>query len=249
MSVSEQASERKFSIDIVIVNWNSGSLLKECLAAIEGTDVAEGTHVIVVDNASTDCSADGLSGKRIHIDVIKNTSNRGFAAACNQGAEVGCAPAILFLNPDVKVFPETIERAGAYLQDPASPNLGIVGVQLLDSDGKITRSCARRATTFTLLLQGLLLDRLVGPPVSHFMTDFDHCATRDVDQVSGAFLLIKRPLYERLGGFDERFFVYYEDLDICACALDSGARVQYYAGTRAIHHGGGTTNAILKKWR
>src|SRR5689334_673268 len=94
------------SVDIVIVNWNSRSLLRACLSALEQSTIAEMLNVIVVDNASTDGSADGLVTERAGLDLVRNGENRGFAAACNQGAARGRAPLVLFLNPDVRVAAE-----------------------------------------------------------------------------------------------------------------------------------------------
>src|SRR6266853_1816202 len=199
------------SVDVVIVNWNSRELLRECLAALDQSINAENVNVIVVDNASTDGSADGLAAVRINFEVVRNADNRGFASACNQGAAKGKAPYLLFLNPDVRVRTDTVESTTAYLNDPDNSGAGIVGVQLLDSDGHIQRSCARKPTAASLLLHTMFLDRLfprLVPP--HFLVKWDHRETREVDQVMGAYLMIRRGLFTGLGGCDECFFLYYE---------------------------------------
>jgi GT2 family glycosyltransferase len=227
--------------DIVIVNWNAGALLRETLAALAASDAAIRFNVIVVDNASTDGSADKLDGKLLRL--IRNADNRGFAAACNQAAAVGHAPFILFLNPDVRVARTTIERAQDFLANHAAA--GIVGIRLLDGSGNTSRTCARRPTLAAMLLRTLFVDRIVPslvPP--HFMIEWDHLDTRRVDQVMGAFLMIRRDLFARLGGFDERFFVYYEDLDLCLRAVENGQAVVHVADVTAIHLGGGTTASI-----
>jgi N-acetylglucosaminyl-diphospho-decaprenol L-rhamnosyltransferase len=232
-------------VDIVIVNWSSRSLLRECLAALDRSTIADRLDVVVVDNASTDGSADGLAMARTRLEVVRNPENRGFAAACNQGAKLGGAPALLFLNPDVRVRPDTVATAINYLDDPAYARVGVVGAQLLDVDGRVQRSCARAPTLSSLLLQTLFLDRLcpaLVPP--HFLIEWDHGDTRPVDQVMGAFLMIRRALFEELGGFDERFFLYYEDVDLCLAARQSGWTVVHHASAQAEHAGGGTTEAI-----
>src|SRR5436309_5277498 len=94
------------TVDAVIVNWNSGGLLRQCLVALDQSDIAETLNIIVVDNASTDGSAVGLATERARLDLIRNAKNIGFAAACNQGAKRGSAPLSLFLNPDVRVKPD-----------------------------------------------------------------------------------------------------------------------------------------------
>jgi N-acetylglucosaminyl-diphospho-decaprenol L-rhamnosyltransferase len=233
------------TVDIVIVNWNSQTLLRECVAALEGSTIAEQLKVVVVDNASTDGSSNGLKAGRASLEVAHNATNRGFAAACNQGAERGRSRFVLFLNPDVRVRSDTIANAVRYMDDPTNSGVGILGAQLLDADGDVQRSCARAPTATTLLLHALFLDRLFPafvPP--HFLTEWDHGDTRAVDQVMGAFLLIRRSLFERLGGFDERFFLYFEDVDLCLRARQAGWSVVHLASARAEHTGGGTTAAI-----
>jgi len=235
-------------VDVVIVNWNAGRLLGECLSALERSTIAPNLHAIIVDNASTDGSAKNLAMAQGRLAVVANDGNRGFGVACNQGAASGSAPYLLFLNPDVRVHPETVGRAVAYLEDRANAGVGIVGAQLLDADRRITRTCARRPTASALLLHTLFLDRLLPsfvPP--HFMVEWDHRDTREVDQVPGAFLLIRRRLFERLGGFDERFFLYYEDVDLCLAARRAGYAVVHYAGATAEHLGGGTTARLIDR--
>jgi GT2 family glycosyltransferase len=245
---AHSASERTATapaVDIVIVNWNAGALLRDCIAALDADVGASRLHVIVVDNASTDGSADELAVTALRLSVIRNAENRGFAAACNQGAAAGHAPLLLFLNPDVRVEPDAIAQAMDFLAEPAQATTGIVGIRLLDRQGRTSRTCARRPTVAALLLRTLFLDRIVPRAVPpHFMTEWDHLDTRPVDQVMGAFLMIRRDLFGRAGGFDQRFFVYYEDLDLCLRAIDSGHAVVYLAGPTAIHDGGGTTSTV-----
>jgi hypothetical protein len=233
------------SVDVVIVNWNSGSHLCECLVALDRSTNPNALNVIIVDNASTDGSATGLRTEQIRCDLLSNRENYGFAIACNQGAKRGSAPFILFLNPDVRVKPDAVIGAARYLNNPAHSGVGIVGIQLLDRDGHVQRCCARAPTAVTLLLRAMFLDRLcpaLVPP--HFLIGWDHGDTRPVDQVMGAFLMIRRPLFEKLGGFDERFFLYYEDVDLCLAARQAGSTVVHYAAAQAYHVGGGSTGAV-----
>jgi N-acetylglucosaminyl-diphospho-decaprenol L-rhamnosyltransferase len=246
-SSARQATFRTpdLTVDIVIVNWNSKRLLRESLAALDQSTIAGQLNVIVVDNASADGSADALVAERAQLDIVRNTENRGFAAACNQGAKKGRAPLLLFVNPDVRVRPDTVAAAVRYLDDPGHSGVGVLGVQLTDADGHVQRCCARTPTAVTLLLQTLFLDRLVPalvPP--HFLTEWDHADTRRVDQVMGAFLMIRRALFEELRGFDERFFLYYEDVDLCLAARQAGSEVVHYAGAQASHMGGGSTVSV-----
>jgi len=245
---AHSASERTAAapaVDIVIVNWNAGAPLRDCVAALDTGTAAGRLHVIVVDNASTDGSAEELVVTAARLSVIRNAENRGFAAACNQGAAVGHAPLLLFLNPDVRVAPDTIAQTVNFLADPTQTATGIVGVRLLDRQGRTSRTCARRPTVAAMLLRTLFLDRIMPNIVlPHFMTEWDHLDTRPVDQVMGAFLMIRRELFERASGFDQRFFVYYEDLDLCLRMTDDGHAAMHFAGSTAMHDGGGTTSAV-----
>ena len=242
------ASERTAAapaVDIVIVNWNAGALLRDCVTALDASDTAPRLNVTVVDNASADGSADNLPVAGLRLSVIRNAENRGFAAACNQGAAAGHAPLLLFLNPDARVESHAIAQTLDFLAEPAQAATGIVGIRLLDRHGRTSRTCARRPTVAAMLLRTLFLDRIVPwavPP--HFMTEWDHLDTRPVDQVMGAFLMIRRDLFARAGGFDERFFVYYEDLDLCLRAIDHGHAVVHFAKAGAVHDGGGTTSPV-----
>jgi N-acetylglucosaminyl-diphospho-decaprenol L-rhamnosyltransferase len=235
-------------VDVVIVNWNAGPLLEECLSALERSTIAPNLQAIIVDNGSSDGSAKEVAIAHGRVALLANDRNRGFAVACNQGAASGSAPYLLFLNPDVRVHPEAIARAVAYLEERANAGVGIVGAQLLDADHRVARTCARGPTASALVLHTLFLDRLLPslvPP--HFMVEWDHRDTREVDQVPGAFLLIRRSLFERLGGFDERFFLYYEDVDLCLAARRAGYAVVHYAGASAEHLGGGTTARLIDR--
>ena len=235
-------------LDVVIINWNSGTCLRRCLEAIVASpgDVACLDKLIVVDNASTDGSADLHDfNEALPLRIISNEENRGFAAACNQGASSGNADAILFLNPDVRIRPGALTKSLAFLLDGASARIGAVGVKLAGDDGVTQRSCARFPTPWRLIGQSAFLDR-VAPSLCapHFMLEWDHETTRSVDQVMGAFLMTPRVLFERLDGFDERFFVYFEDVDLCLRMKREGWSIMHYAEATATHEGQGTTRAI-----
>jgi GT2 family glycosyltransferase len=237
------------ALHVIIVNWNSGDQLVECLQSfsVVAGDAVDVIRITIVDNASVDGSLDALSAveQRFPLSVIRNRENRGFAAACNQGAEGSTAELLLFLNPDTRLMPGALEAPAGFLCDPANGSAGIVGIQLIDAEGRVARNCARRPGPLAMIGQSLGLDRLMPrlfPP--HFLTDWDHAQTRPVDQVMGAFCFVRGTLFTQLGGFDERFFVYYEDLDLAVRAKELGWASVYLASARAFHRAGGTTQAI-----
>ncbi|GJD84096.1 glycosyltransferase family 2 protein [Methylobacterium haplocladii] len=230
-------------IDVVIVNWNSGDQLRACVKSLAASADAAYLHVVVVDNASTDGSADRLDGDGLALTVRRNPDNLGFGKACNQGVAMGRAGTILFLNPDTEVTRDGIPAALAALD--ARGDAGIVGARLVDADGTTHRTCARTPTARGLVENVMLLDRLL-PRLTHqhFMTEWDHADSRPVDAVMGAFLMIPRPLFESLDGFDERFFVYFEDTDLCARVLAAGRSVNHVADAVVLHRGQGSSAQV-----
>jgi N-acetylglucosaminyl-diphospho-decaprenol L-rhamnosyltransferase len=233
------------SLDIVLVNWNSGVFLGRCIASIRearGDSFSLG-RVVVIDNASSDGSADGQEADGSHLQMIRNGENRGFAAACNQGAQGSGADYLLFLNPDVELFENSLRVPVEFLEAPENRQVGICGVQLVSGDGQVSRSCSRFPRLGNYLCQISGLERLSparfpGPR----MAEWDHRTSQRVDQVMGAFFLVRRSLFESLGGFDERFFVYFEDVDFALRALRQGWESYYLATAQAQHSGAGCTS-------
>jgi len=236
------------TVHVVIVNWNSGAQLRECLqsfAAVADDDVA--ARVTVIDNASTDGSSEGLEAS-MPLAVVRNADNRGFGAACNQGAAGSEADFLLFLNPDTRLMPGSFAEPVRYLRARENETVGIGGIQLVDADGRVARNTARAPTAWSMVGNSVGLDRLAPrlfPP--HFVTEWAHDQTRTVDQVMGAFFLVRRSLFEALGGFDERFFVYYEDLDFSVRARAQGWRSVYLSTAQAFHRGQGTTEGATAR--
>jgi len=232
------------SCDIVIVNWNAGGQLRRCLESVAGTVRAgcDVRRVVIVDNASSDGSADGLEYPSLPLMIIRNDLNEGFAAACNRGASKSGADYLLFLNPDMELFSDSLSRPVAFLEHPEHRRIGIAGIQLIDECGAVSRSCARFPSLARCVSRALGLHRL-SPRLfpTYMMTGWDHGAEREVDHVSGAFFLVRRAVFETLGGFDERFFVYLEDLDFSYRMRLAGWRSRYIADARAFHRGGGVS--------
>lgn len=238
-------SINNYSILIVVVNWNSGLQLADCLQSIEQQKINVNLHTVVVDNSSRDGSE--LFAKELsNVTLLLANGNLGFAKACNLGARFSRSEYILFLNPDAALLPESLNKALAFMQSPGNARIGICGVQLLDESGRVARSCARFPTPWGFVCHATGLDRLF-PRLGHFMTEWPHDATQEVDHVIGAFYLVRRELFEALGGFDERFFVYLEDLDFSYRAHQAGWRSVYLADTQAFHAGGGTSEQVKAK--
>jgi N-acetylglucosaminyl-diphospho-decaprenol L-rhamnosyltransferase len=235
-------------IDVVIVDYNAGDLLRECLASIARHPPRRAAlgRVVVVDNASSPPSdAHVPDAARPFVTVLRNERNRGFAAACNQGARGSTADYLLFLNPDTQLVPNSLDGPAEFLERPEHERVGIVGVQLLDDEGRVARTCSYHPRPSFYLHKALGLDR-VSPRrfPSGMMFEWDHATTRRVDGVMGAFFFVRRDLFARLGGFDERFFVYFEETDFGYRADRQGYSSVFLADAQAYHRGCGTTDKV-----
>lgn len=229
-------------ITVVIVNWNAGAQLRTCVDSIAEYGAGLVRQTIVVDNGSVDGSEARVEGLP-NVTLIRAGANLGFGKACNLGAQQAKGDYLLFLNPDAALYAETLPKTLAYMQDQVNGKVGICGVQLLDEGGHVSRSCARFPSVAGFAAHATGLVRFV-PRLGHSMAEWDHAQTREVDQVIGAFFLVRRDLFEVLGGFDERFFVYFEEVDFSYRARQAGWCSMYLADVQAFHAGGGTSSQV-----
>lgn len=221
-------------VDVVIVSYNSAQKLERCLA---GLVTAKDIRVTVVDNHSADGSARLASD--LGAETIALDWNSGFSHGCNVGWRTGSAEYVLFLNPDAAIDVDGVHRLAAILD--ADPGAGIVAPRIVHESGELSLSLRRFPSVTRTLAQALFLHRLV--PYAEWADEIvrDPCAYERVSQpdwVSGACLLARRRLLEELEGFDERFFLYSEDVDLCRRSWERGATVRYEPGVTAVHTGG-----------
>lgn len=226
-------------IDIVIVNWNSGFHIYNCVNSLK---LLKDINIIIVDNASTDGSDQNIANDST-IKLFKSQVNLGFASACNLGSKSGSSEFILFLNPDAAIYEDTIDSTLKFIQDSINHDVAICGVQLIDGSGNVARTCSRFPNPYRFLFHSLGLN-FIFPKFGHLMCEWNHQETRDVEQVMGAFFFVRRSVFELLGGFDERFFVYYEEVDFCYRAHMAGFRTVYLSTAQAYHAGCGTSDQI-----
>lgn len=241
-------NDRSDLVSVVIVNWNGGEMLHNCLRSIALSERLEQLEIIVVDNSSNDGSWNTIPELPYPLTILRNETNLGFAMACNQGAELGCGKYVLLLNPDSILLPDSISGALDFMALPEQSNVGICGIQLENERCRVSRTCSRLPTTTALIAKSWRLDshlpRLF-PPL--FMKEWDHLSTRDVEEVIGAFFLVRRALWDELSGLDERYFVYFEEVDFCLRARQAGYRTVYHSGVKARHIGGGSSKQIRGK--
>jgi len=227
-------------IDIVIVNWNAGECLQKCVASITSSIRFEYSirKILVIDNASSDGSAHSLSTNEDNLSVQFNDRNIGFAAACNQGAAESSADYLLFLNPDTELASDTLGKAVNFMEAPEAAEVGICGVRLLDEGRRAGVSCARFPALMPYIYESIGLNK-AWPKIfrGHLIAPDDLTASGAVDQVIGAFFLVRRGVYVALKGFDERFFLYFEEVDFSLRAKNMGFKSYYLASAIACHIG------------
>ncbi len=234
------------SLSIVIVNWNSYRFLERCLQSIAETLSPAVYEVIVVDNASTDDSVSLIRSGFPAVRLIANDNNAGFARANNQGFAGSKGKYVLILNPDTVVLPQAIERLTGFLDQ--HPDFAAVGPKLVNADKTIQFECARNFPTLftelfwiTTLVRRFPKNKVVG---RYLMSYWDHLSGREVDCLSGAGILIRREVLENINFFDEGFFMYGEDVDLCYRVRKSGRRIYYLPEAEIIHYGGGSSRLI-----
>lgn len=234
-------------LSIIIVNWNAGSQLRACIASIAqaGGRMSQPCQVVVVDNASADDSLLGIDQFGMSIRLIVNPNNRGFSAACNQGVREADGDYLLFLNPDTHLFGDSLTEPLKFMERPENATVGICGIRLVDESGN-TSTCAARFPTLRVLAGTILgLARYFpGSFPQHFMMPEELNGSQVVDQVIGAFFLIRREVFIRCNGFDERFFVYFEEVDLSLRAKQLGYASYFLSDVAAFHKGGGCSEQV-----
>lgn len=237
-------------LSIIVVSYGTRALTLGCLDSIRAeTEVPY--DLIVVDNASPDDSCAAIRTHFPEVRLVALSENRGFAAACNRGAAEARGAYILLLNPDTIVRGHAIDRLLNFARQ--RPGAGIWGGRTIYEDGTLNPlSCSRRPTLWNLLCSGLALDtRFRGSAVFDSLNygNWQRDSEREVDIVSGCFLLIKRDLWDRLGGFAPEFFMYGEDTDLCLRAHALGFHPRITPDATIVHAGSGTEDDKIRKIR
>ncbi|MDD5231122.1 MAG: glycosyltransferase [Candidatus Marinimicrobia bacterium] len=230
-------------ISVIIVSYNVKEFLQQCILSLKNALDGMEHEIIVVDNDSVDGSVNLIRQKFPEILLIENHFNKGFAAACNQGLAIARGEFILLLNPDTMLQEDTINVMVKFFED--HPEAGAAGCKILNADGTLQLACRRTFPTPAVALPKLLgLSRLF-PKVKAFsrynLTYLDPDQMTEVDAVSGSFLMFRRTVYEKIGGLDEAYFLYGEDLDYCYRIKKGGWKIFYVPGTKIIHYKGEST--------
>jgi GT2 family glycosyltransferase len=237
-------------LSIIIVSWNVMDILSDCLDSIIRRPVAFSYEIIVVDNASTDGTADHIKKKFQTVRVVENSENQGFAQANNQGASRAGGEYLFFLNPDTILLDEAIRNLVDFMD--RNPDIAMSGPRILNED-KTLQASVRNFPSWPGAFYRYTILKYMGLFKSHFEKwhnrGFDYDKQADIEQLIGAAMLIRKVTFEQVGRFDERFFMYYEEVDLCRRLKDAGLRVVYYPGARMIHLGGKSAKQIPARTR
>jgi hypothetical protein len=230
-------------LSVIIVNYNVKEFLLNLLHSVEKASSNISKEIIVIDNASDDGSVEAIKQKFPSVRLIENKSNVGFGKANNQGLKIAQGKYLLFINPDCIVSEDTFTKMISFFD--SHPDCGLAGCKILNSDGTLQLACRRSFpgpwTSFTKVtgLSNLFPKSKIF--ARYNLTYLDENKTYEVDAVSGSFMMMRKDVYEKTGGFDEKFFMYGEDLDLCYRVQKSGFKVYYVHDTQVIHYKGEST--------
>ena len=229
-------------VTVVVVSYNTAHLLRQMFAALADGRGALKLQIIVVDNASRDDSVSILRTEYPEVEVIENSSNVGFGRANNQAVARLRGRYLLLLNTDAFVAPDTLDKTVDFMDTHA--RCGVLGVKLVGPDGRLQPSCRYFPTPWNIFLAATDLKRLF--PSARLVDDmaWDHGSVRECDWVPGCYYLVRREVVERVGLFDPRYFIYYEEVDHCRAVRQAGWSVTFYPHTHVTHIGGQSAQSV-----
>jgi len=230
-------------LSVVIPAWNRRELLRACLVSVERAlaGLAD-TEVIVVDDAGTDGGAERVEREFPGVRLLRQRENGGFARAANRGMEEARGELLLLLNSDTELRAEDLRRLLDFLEE--HPEYAGAVPRLVGPDGATQRACMAFPSFFTPLFFGTPLERWwPGSPAlrRYFLRDFDHLSDRDVEQPPASCWLLRRSAWSRVGAFDERLELFFNDVDWCRRLAAAGGRLRFVADAVVLHHGGAST--------
>lgn len=237
------------NLSIVVVTWNAAGYLENFIKSIYKQTKKISFEIWVVDNNSQDKTVELMRTKFPQIKIIANFNNPGFSRANNQAIKKARGEYTLTLNPDMLIKNRAIEKSYFFLKN--HHNFGAVGVRLVDKDNKLQITSAREFPTIWgelcfylhLFRTPLGKTKIFG---SYIMSYWDHADRREIEAITGAYIMAKTKLWQKLRGFDESFFMYGEDLDICYRINKLGYKIMYLGNIEVIHFGGKSSGYSLE---
>ncbi|MBD3178150.1 MAG: glycosyltransferase [Candidatus Latescibacteria bacterium] len=224
-------------LSIIIITHNSSEVVDKCLSSLNSHPPSCSFETIVVDNASSDDTVKLIQNDFPEVRLLPNDINKGYSRGINQGISASKGEMILILNPDIIVREGAVDRLVDFMKK--HPEAGISGSRLENTDGSLQYSCRSFYTVRALLLRRTFLGKIFPRAKSlreHLLTDFDHRTVREVDWLIGACMMVRRSAIENAGMMDERFFLYFEDVDWCYRMKQHGWKVYYVPGSVMTHY-------------
>ena len=236
------------TLSIIIVNYNVKLLLKDCLDSVARASENIEAEVIVADNASSDGSIGYVQPIFTNVKFICNTVNEGFAKANNKALTFASGQFILFLNPDTVVPGDCFEKCLRFFS--SHPDAGALGVRMINGDGHFLKESKRGFPTPLVSLWKMtgITGLFPRSPLfaRYYLGHLDENSDHEADVLSGAFMMVKKEVLQKTGGFDERFFMYAEDIDLSFRIKKAGYKNYYFAGTTIIHYKGSSTKKDIR---
>jgi hypothetical protein len=242
-------------LSILLVNYNQKYFSRLCIESIQKSVVNFEYEIIVCDNNSTDESVEYLKEAHAHgiIKLIQPLKNLGFGKANNIAAKMAKGKYLLILNTDITVESDTIFKMIDYMKE--HKDIGILGPKLVYHNGDIQPSCRRNFKFLDLFVKRTFLKKIWSFKkryTNYLMTDFNHKSVQEVDLITGAFMLMRRDLFDDVHGFDERYFLFMEDFDLCKKVKLKGFKIVYFPEVFAVHYhkrlsDGGLSRLVFNK--
>ncbi len=235
-------------VSVIIVNWNTESYLRDCLRSVFDATVGVEFEVIVIDNASSDGSVAMVEKEYPQVRLVKNSDNRGFAAANNQGMVLAGGRHVLLLNSDTLVLDDVIAATVRFSDVHA--DAAVVGCRALNADRSLQPTCFMYPSLLNMVLSSSYLYKVL--PKSRFfgrerMMWWDRTDTRDVDVVTGCYMLVRQEAIDQVGRMDESFHMYGEETDWCYRFKQAGWRVMFAPEGEIVHFGGASSGQVREK--
>lgn len=232
-------------LSIIIATWNTRKQTEECINSILNLpEYSEKIEIILVDNGSEDGTSESVTEKYPEAKIIKNSFNKGYAPACNQGMLESTGKYILLLGSDTVLLPGSLSKPIDFLE--GNPDIYGASVKLMYPDGTLQSSCKKFPTLYNALLVYLSLNRF---NTEYDMRNFGYDKTIEVEQAATTYLMLRGDVFRRLGGFDERYRILYNDVDLCKRIYKEGGKIYFFHEAGIYHHGSLSTKKADNKLR
>lgn len=238
-----------FDVSIIIVSWNAKEYLQKCLDSIIEYSKSVKTEIIVVDNASNDGSPEIVESKYPQVKLIRNSENSGFAKANNLGYKYCSGKFVCLINSDVEIFEDCIGKMFEYMNE--HPGVGMLGPKVLNSDGSLQLTFREFPGFKVNILRALALDNYFSyskKVLRNSKKELENNKGIEVDFLSGCFMMIRKDTIDKIGLFDEDYFFYAEDKDLCKKFWNNGSRIEYFQGAEAVHYLYGSSKGDYDKF-